>query len=180
MKQIYSTITAILLLLLLLPHDMFAGDINTLISEKYSKGKKTCPAVKEIINRVEIHGFDDRTITRTFIQTGHDACTVIRCAIEGEGNLEQIIVGALDVLTPPDVVAGCAIDAKASPEEISSIFDRGIVPELCYIPPMTTGDDLRIPEIDRIIIKRPNEYTSPSTFEPREPRKKFISPGLPD
>lgn len=163
MKQILLSIPVILTALFLLPHDMYAGDINTLISEKYSEVKKTCPVVKEIINRLEVHGFDDRTITSTFIETGHDACTVIKCAIEGDGNLEKIIVGALDALTPPDVVAGCAIDAKAAPDEISSIFDRGIVPELCYIPPLTA--DLRIPEIDRIIIKRPNEYTSPSTFE---------------
>ena len=160
MKQIILIIPVILIVLFLLPHDMYAGDLITLISEEYSKGKKTCPAVKEIISRENIHGFDDRTITRTFIVTGHDACTVIKCAIEGNGNLEKIIVGALDALTPPAVAAGCAIDANAAPEEISSIFDRGIVPELCYIPPLTA--DLRIPVIDRIIIKRPNEYISPS------------------
>jgi len=80
-------------------------------------------------------GLDTKEVTKTCIQMGHDACIVVKCGIEANGNLEQIITGALEAGTTPDVCSRCALEVGADPQQLAKLLEAG----LGYTPAMAPG-----------------------------------------
>ncbi len=84
--------------------------------------KDTCSTIKNNIR----DGMSAKDVTKSFIELGHDACLVIRCAIEANGNLEQIMIGALEAGTTSDVCSRCAMMAGADPKLLATILEGGL------------------------------------------------------
>jgi hypothetical protein len=101
----------------------FAEDtLKDMISKEFHKEKDICPVVKKAI----IEGQASRDVTKTSILLGHDACLVIRCAIEAKGQIDQVIAGALEAGTTSDVCSRCAIDAGADPAAVAKALETGL------------------------------------------------------
>lgn len=115
------------------------------------KENRVCSLIRERVREES----NIKKIVKTSIQMGYNSCFVIKCAFENGGVLEQIITGALEGGATSDVIAKCALDAGADDIELSNIFARTDLPNLCYLSPrdelipMPTGypggkDDRRI------------------------------------
>ena len=52
-----------------------------------------------------------------------------------EGNLKDIVYGAIEGGTPPEVVARCATNAGAEPKDIAQYISSAGSPGLCYVQP---------------------------------------------
>jgi hypothetical protein len=112
----------------------FAGDtLKDMISKEFQKEKDICPVVKETI----LEGQSSKDCTKTSIQLGHDACLVIRCAIEAKGQIDQVIAGALEAGTTSDVCSRCAINAGADPAAVAKALETG----LGYSSPLAAGPE---------------------------------------
>jgi hypothetical protein len=129
-KPVLIALFAISLLLAQSP--AFAGDtLKDIISKKYHEEKDICPVVKETI----LEGQSSKDCTKTSIQLGHDACLVIRCAIEAKGQVDQVIAGALEAGATSDVCSRCAINAGADPAAVAKALETG----LGYSLPLAAG-----------------------------------------
>jgi len=128
-------------LFLIAQNPAFAQDrLKDMISKKYHEEKDICPVVKNAI----LEGQSSRDVTKTSILLGHDACLVIRCAIEAKGRLDQVIAGALEAGTTSDVCSRCAINAGADPAAVAKALESG----LGYSPPLAAAPepiDTRLP-----------------------------------
>lgn len=96
--------------------------LKDVISKEFHKEKDICPVVKNAI----LEGQASRDVTKTSILLGHDACLVIRCAIEAKGQIDQVIAGALEAGTTSDVCSRCAIDAGADPAAVARALATGL------------------------------------------------------
>ena len=101
---------------------VFAESLKDMLTKQFQKEKDICVVVKENIGQ----GLSAKEITRACIGMGHDACLVVRCAVEAKGNLEQIITGALEAGTSSDVCSRCAMNAGADARELSRILETGL------------------------------------------------------
>jgi len=63
-----------------------------------------------------------------------DICQVVKDTIQGGGNSEEIIIGAIGAGATSDVVSRCAVDAGVEPDKIAKIFEREGLPGLGYTP----------------------------------------------
>ncbi len=63
-----------------------------------------------------------------------DICQVVKDTIQGGGNPEEIIIGAIEAGVALDVVSRCAIDAGVSPDKIAQILEREGLLGLGYTP----------------------------------------------
>ena len=109
--------------LLLAQVSAFAADtVKDELSNKYKEGKDICSAVKNTI----LEGQSSKEVTKTGILMGHEACLVIRCALEAKGELEQVIAGALEAGTTSDVCSRCAINAGADPAAVAKALQTGL------------------------------------------------------
>jgi hypothetical protein len=95
------------------------------------KEKDICTAVKKTIK----DGLNTKDTVKTGIQLGYSACLIIKCAIMAEGNLKDIVYGAIEGGTPPEVVARCATDAGAEPKDVAQCISSAGSPGLCYVQP---------------------------------------------
>jgi hypothetical protein len=129
------------LLFLVAQSPAFAEDtLKDMISKEFHKEKDICPVVKNAI----LEGQASRDVTKTSILLGHDACLVIRCAIEAKGQIDQVILGALEAGATSDVCSRCAIDAGADPAAVAKALQIG----LGYSSPLAAAPepiDTRLP-----------------------------------
>jgi hypothetical protein len=110
-------------LFLVAQNPVFAEDtLKDMISKEFHKEKDICPVVKEAI----LEGQASRDVTKASILLGHDACLVIRCAIEAKGQIDQVIAGAREAGTTSDVCSRCAINAGADPAAVAKALDTGL------------------------------------------------------
>jgi len=108
---------------LLAGNTVFADDtLKDTLSKKYKKAKDICSVVKEVL----LEGMNTKEVTKTSIDLGHDACLVIRCAVEANGSLQQIIDGAIEAGATSDVCSKCAIDAGADPRAVAQALETGL------------------------------------------------------
>jgi len=90
---------------------------NVLDSSSLQKEALLCQQLQDKIkNKQEI-----RDVVKTSIQMGNDACGVIKCAIKGGGDLNQVIGGAVETGITIDVVARCSLNACAEAKDIAAI-----------------------------------------------------------
>jgi hypothetical protein len=126
MKSRIATAVLVVLfasLFLIVQSPAFAEDtLKDMISKEFHKEKDICPVVKNAITE----GQSSRDVTKTSILLGHDACLVIRCAIEARGQIDQVIAGALEAGTTSDVCSRCAIDAGADPAVVAKALETGL------------------------------------------------------
>jgi hypothetical protein len=114
---------ALLLIVPLVHGAVFAQEtLKDKLTRQYKEEKDICPVVKKNIRE----GLSTKEITKSCIQLGHDACLVVRCAVEADGKLEQIITGAIEAGTTSDVCARCAMNAGADPKAIAAILAPGL------------------------------------------------------
>jgi len=128
----YTNICLFLMLFLLLPYAAKA-EAPKPKAHDYSRSQKEellCRQIQDKINNKQ----EIRTVVRTGIQMGYNACGVIKCAIKAGGDLRQSIEGAVEAGTTKDVVSRCAIDAGADSREVAAILNS-IGPAICYILP---------------------------------------------
>lgn len=135
MNKKITILLPILLVLVTLPliiSPVFAEEtLRNILAKEYTAQKDICPVVKKTIKE----GLDTKEVTKTCIQMGHDACLVVKCGIEANGNLEQIIIGALEAGTTPDVCSRCALEVGADPQELARLLGPG----LGYTPATAPG-----------------------------------------
>jgi hypothetical protein len=121
-----SAIALSLALLFIVPFvhgPVFAQEtLKDKLTRQYKEEKDICPVVKKNIRE----GLSPKEITKSCIQLGHDACLVVRCGVEANGNLEQIITGAIEAGTTSDVCSRCAMNAGADPKAIAAILETGL------------------------------------------------------
>ncbi len=127
--------------------DLFSG-IN-------SGDNEVCRLIKDNISR----GVDAKSVTKTNIQLGHNACYVIKCAIDGGGLLRMVITGAMEAGTTSDVITKCCVYAGAEPGMIAQIL-QSEGEGLGYSPP---ADEL-IPMAPAPRGTTPRRFISPSSF----------------
>ena len=89
------------------PEDRAAGEKNAY-----------CSQLKKDISL----GTDARKVTKDNIREGHDACSVVQCAIAAGGNPQRVIAGAKDAGAPSDLVSRCAVESCA---EMTRLADSG-------------------------------------------------------
>jgi len=124
--QVFAAVAALLLSASALPA---ADDVSGL---QQAKAEEICAAVKSTI----ADGIGSKVVVQTAIMLGHKPCQVVRCAIEGGGDLEQILAGAASAGCSTEVASRCAIDAGAPADEVArllSLPEMGI--NLCYFQP---------------------------------------------
>jgi len=122
-KKTGFIICFIIVLSLLMGNAVFAADpFKDAFSKKYMSEKDICSLVKQVL----LEGMDTKEVTKRSIELGHDACLVIRCAVEGNGNLQQIIAGAIEAGATSDVCSKCAIDAGADPRDVAQALQTGL------------------------------------------------------
>jgi hypothetical protein len=109
--------------------------VREILTKQYTTEKDICVVVKNGIK----NGLDTKEVTKAAILMGHDACLVVRCAIEADGVLEQIINGALEAGTTKDVCAKCAVIAGADPIEVARIIEAGPAPLAVGLSPIELG-----------------------------------------
>ncbi|MBA4372837.1 MAG: hypothetical protein C0402_08220 [Thermodesulfovibrio sp.] len=107
-----------------------AGDDATL-AFRSQKIKAACAAIAENINKPA----NIKKLVKTSILMGYSACPIIKCSIEGKGNLEQILTGAIEAGVSPDVVSKCALIAGAKNGDIATILAGAAAPAICFIIP---------------------------------------------
>jgi hypothetical protein len=113
---------------------VFAQDpLKDIISKRFQKEKDICPVVKSAI----LEGQGSRDVTKTSILLGHDACLVIRCAIEAKGQVDQVMAGAMEAGTTSDVCSRCAIDAGADPAAVARALESGFG----HLPPIAAAPE---------------------------------------
>ena len=98
-----------LLLFLLLPYTA-NSEVPKAKAPDSSRVQKEELLCRQIQDKIKKNQEIQKTV-RTSIQMGYDACGVIKCAIKGNGDLKQIIEGAVEAGTTKDVVSRCALDA---------------------------------------------------------------------
>jgi hypothetical protein len=108
-----------------------AGDAATALAIRSQKIKAVCAAIGENVKK----SANIKILVRTSIQMGYAACPIIKCSIEGKGNLEQIITGAIEAGVSPDVVSKCALVAGAKAGDIGAILTGVAAPGICFIIP---------------------------------------------
>jgi hypothetical protein len=101
------------------------------VDKKYKETRDICTVVKKLLS----DGMNTKEITKASIQLGHDACLVVRCAIEAKGSLDQIITGALEAGATSDVCSRCALEAGADPAAVAKVLETG----LGYSSPLGAG-----------------------------------------
>ena len=106
-------------------------DVKDGVDKKYKETKDICTVVKKFLS----DGMNTKEITKASIQLGHDACLVVRCAIEANGSLDQIITGALEAGATSDVCSRCALEAGADPAAVAKALETG----LGYSTPLGAG-----------------------------------------
>jgi hypothetical protein len=119
------------------------------------KDKDICTAVKKTIKE----GLNTKDTVKTGIQLGYGACLIIKCAIMAEGNLKDIVYGAIEGGTPPEVVARCATDAGAEAKEVAQCISSAGLAGLCYFQTET----LETMEIQVPGVNPGGKYLSPSS-----------------
>jgi len=113
----------IVALLLLVGNTVFADQPpKDPFSKKYMEAKDVCSLVKQVLRE----GMNAKEVTKRSIELGHEACLVIRCAVEGNGSLPLIIAGALEAGATSDVCSKCAIDAGADPKDVAQALETGL------------------------------------------------------
>jgi hypothetical protein len=113
----------IIALSLLMSNTVFADEpLKDTFSKKYMEAKDVCSLVKQVLRE----GMNAKEVTKRSIELGHDACLVIRCAVEGNGSLQQIMAGALEAGATSDVCSKCAIEAGADPKDIAQALETGL------------------------------------------------------
>lgn len=92
------------------------------VIKSYQETRDICFSVKNLLgNRV-----DTKEVTKASIELGHDACLVVRCAIEANGSLDQIITGALEAGATSDVCSRCAIEAGVDPADVARVLEKSL------------------------------------------------------
>lgn len=95
------------------------------------KIKAVCAAIGEQVKK----SANIKKLVKTSIQMGYAACPIIKCSVEGNGNLEQIITGALEAGVSSDVCSRCALIAGATAGDIGTILTGAAAPGICFILP---------------------------------------------
>ncbi len=132
MKRLKGIIMLLFLFVFCCTLSAFADDtMKTNVQKKYKETKDICNTVKSLLSE----GMNTKEVTKACIELGHDACLVVRCAIDANGTLEQIITGALEAGVTSDVCSRCAIEAGVDPEVLAKAFETG----LGYTPPLGAG-----------------------------------------
>jgi hypothetical protein len=108
-----------------LKEDPVTKKYKEIITQRYEQEKDICKIVKDTIKEE----LEVKAIVRTCILLGHDPCLVVRCAIEANGGLEDIILGALQAGASEEVCSRCAIDSGADPLAVAEIIERGFETE---------------------------------------------------
>jgi hypothetical protein len=121
-KCMYLPFVIIMATFLFAPSALFAEDtVKDLIVKNYKETKDISLVVKKLIKE----GVETKDVVMKSIQLGHDACLVIRSAIEAEGNIDQIIAGALAGGATADVCSRCMIEAGIDPARVALAFETG-------------------------------------------------------
>ncbi len=105
--------------------------VKDVVDKKYKEIKDIRIVIKNLLS----DGMNTKEVTKASIQLGHDACLVVKCAIEANGSLEQIITGALEAGASSDVCSRCALEAGADPAAVAEALETG----LGYSTPLGAG-----------------------------------------
>jgi hypothetical protein len=132
MKKCIAIIGLIAALIVSLGTVAFAEEtVKDAVDKKYKETKD----IRTVIINLLSEGMNTKEVTKSSILLGHDACLVVKCAIEANGSLEQIITGALEAGATSDVCSRCALEAGADPTAVARALDTG----LGYSTPLGAG-----------------------------------------
>jgi hypothetical protein len=134
---------------------------DIVISGANSAKAKELPGCGQIQDKMKQYKEIRKTV-KTSLQTSHDACGVLRCAVKGGGEASQVIAGAMDAGFTKNFASRCIFEACA--RDVSGILTGQL--KQCNIEESGLGYSL--PEEPDIIIPRtpvPKEgFLSPSGF----------------
>jgi hypothetical protein len=82
----------------------------------------------EILNAMK-KGVNEYDTVSSFILVGHSPCFVIKCAVEGDGDLMNIIKGALYAGVTPAVITRCALLGGEEPEKLARAIEELAPPQ---------------------------------------------------
>jgi hypothetical protein len=137
----------ILILTISLP---FHATGASILEESWSTRKvcdrAVCDDVCELIKNDLERGVDAKTVTKTNILLGNNACFVIKCVIEGGADLIPVIAGATEAGCTPDVVSRCSLEAGVKPALVAQAL-RSIEEPVSPGPPSPEGPGEFIPPL---------------------------------
>lgn len=117
------------------------------------KVRAACSAIADNIKR----GVNIRKFVKTSILMGLPACPLIICSLESKGDPGQVLTGAIDAGTGPDVVSRCALLAGVAAGDIAAILTGASTPGVCYMTYV-------MPEKPEVLVKPDIPVISPSKF----------------
>jgi len=82
-----------------------------LVSARQVCDRAVCDDICELIKNDLKRGVDAKAVTKANILLGNNVCFVIKCVIDGDGELKALIAGAVEAGSTPDVVSRCCLNA---------------------------------------------------------------------
>jgi hypothetical protein len=123
MKKCFAIMGLIAALIVSLGTVAFSEEtVKDAVDKKYKETKD----IRTVIINLLSEGMNTKEVTKASIQLGHDACLVVKCAIEAKGSLDQVITGALEAGATSDVCSRCALVAGADPAAVAKVLETGL------------------------------------------------------
>lgn len=79
---------------------------------------EVCKLIKQEVEK----GKDAAVLTLEKLRQGHEACTVIKCAVAAGADLDAVIRAAREAKVPDDIISRCSVDGCADPYRVAGIL----------------------------------------------------------
>ncbi len=153
------------------PLPALAGNdlVRELLRQQSAAERAGCDGVR----RVLAGGRDPGLVVRTAVELGHNACQVIRCALENAcasgriaADLAPVIQGAAAGGVSPDVISRCAVQTCADPAAVAAVLAEVLLdPNYCYFAPEPERGAPPLPPVLPVVDRSlPAPQASPYAF----------------
>lgn len=113
--------------------------VREIMAESLARGKTICIVVGDMIRAANKAGQNiTGEVVENAILLGHPACVVVKCAVEAEGKLEDIVAAAFRVGASSDVIVTCCVDGGAEYAALARVIERLCLPGLGYTLPASS------------------------------------------
>lgn len=81
---------------------------------------EVCKVIKQEVEK----GRDAAVLTLEKLRQGHQACTVLKCAVAAGADLDAVIRAAREAKVSDDIISRCCVDGCADPYRIAEILRK--------------------------------------------------------
>ena len=79
---------------------------------------EVCRSIKQEVEK----GRDAAVVTLEKLRQGHQACTVLKCAVASGADLDAVIRAARETKVSDDIISRCCVDGCADPYRVAAIL----------------------------------------------------------